>query len=194
MKPIENTALVCKYFTGITDLRYGDIQTASPVQTESQDVPGKYVVRQCGGFLNFTFDDQYLIKSLAEFAAQAAVVPRYAEPVGDDILGDAYRAYVYSNYVHEIWQTASGADAEPPDSNIFPSQALRRLCVMALFLADKANGPQQQSSGREPFETLYDIFSKQLYRYLMSLTLGSAPDAAKLVTAAALILRACREV
>lgn len=190
MKPIESTALVCKYFTGITDLRYGDIQTAAPVYTEIHTVPGKYEVRQCNGFLNFTFDDRYLIKNLADLVTQSAAVPRYAEPVGGDIACDAYRAYVYSNYVHEIWPSAGGA--ESPDRNMFLSQALRRLCVMALFLADKADGPQQ--SDREPFETLYDIFSKQLYRYLMSLTLGSSPDAAKLVTTAALILRAYREV
>lgn len=180
--------MMCKYFTGIKNQRYGDLQSVRPVANtqQVQPVPGKYNIAMQNGFLNLTLDNRYIWTTIADFIA-GRKVPFFPEPVGAALRSDGYRAYIFSNYIRNLWQIV---DAAPQFSiGEFERPELRRLSVMAFFLIEstKANNPHLHSG---PFASLYAIFSKNLYDYLSTIPIIGAPALAQRLTAAALILRA----
>ncbi len=172
------TEIMCKYFTGVKDPRYGDLQTVRPAPLWD-GLAGKYETRSENGFINIFFADAFLTGSIAALAKGR--LPVIAEP-GDT--GPAYRVYVFSNYVHEIWGAAQCTDAQrPPD---FEGSGLRRLFAMAFFLAELA----KENPPDGGFLKLFDCFSQDLDAFLAGGTLRGALPAAKCLTAAALRLRA----
>lgn len=177
------TEIICKYFTATKDLRYGDMQTARPA-TLWDGPPGEYRTTSENGFVNITFEERFLINRIAKQAK--GVLPKYPEP---EDTGAAYRIYVFSNYLHEIWKIDQQLEIKIP-SDFFES-GLRRLFAMAYFLMEltKENSPQECG----PFLKLYEIFSKDLYDFLSAGTLRDASPAVKCLTAAALRLRAFPE-
>lgn len=177
------TEIICKYFTGAKDLRYGDMQTIRPA-TIWDGQPGKYRTASENGFVNITFEERFLINQIAKQVEGA--IPKYPEP---EDLGAAYRIYVFSNDFHEIWETDQQSEIKIPSD--FSESGLRRLFVMAYFLTEltKENSPQECG----PFLKLYDIFSKDLYDFLSAGTLRDASSAVKCLTAVALRLRAFPE-
>lgn len=186
MKSKNIETIICKYFTGVKDMRYGDFQTLRPVRTQIESRPGLYRVEMRKGFANITFEDKFLIDYIVDLSVSTAV-PIVPEPFHAEIGADLYRAYVFSNYVHGLWKIKEAAAAYCP----IPEEQ-RRLFVMAMFLAEsiKTKGPQFAC---EPFAELYDTFSKLLYNYLASIIIMEADAGLRALTAAALILRAFRE-
>lgn len=189
LKNTEPLLMVCKYFTGIQDRRYGDLQSVRPVSNvrQFQSVPEKYDIAIQNGFLNLTLDNQFLWKTLTDFTA-GKKIPHIPEPVGAALCSDAYRAYIFSNYIWDFWKKPETAPKFPSED--FEQTELRRLSVMAFFLieSEEANNPHLCS---RPFASLYAIFSKNLYTYLSTIPILGAPALAQRLTAAALILRAC---
>ena len=180
--------MMCKYFTGVKDKRYGDLQSVRPVSNTKQfpSAPGKYNIAIQNGFLNLTLADSYIGKTITDFAA-GKQAPLFPEPVGTALCSDEYRAYIFSNYVRDLWQIM---DVNPEFScGNFQQPELRRLSVMAFFLIKSSEGNDPRLFS-EPFPSLYAIFSRSLYAYLSSIPILGAPALARLLTEAALILRA----
>lgn len=70
------TELTCKYFSGVKDSRYGDLQTRSPV---AWDVPGaQYSLRAENGFVNVTLTEEFLKNYVIELAE--GMLPELSEP------------------------------------------------------------------------------------------------------------------
>lgn len=189
---------VCKYFTGIKDARYGDVQSAVPCYASGDTVDfstDEYSVSYVNGFANVTFYEDFLVKYISG-AARGVLVNwdglRVSEP---DALDIYYRRYVFSNYIFDIWgQDKLIKACEVRDDPI--CFELRRLFVMALFLTElRKNSPQNENDPRESgsFMKLYDIFAKDLYDYLSSKTIADAAWHDMLITAAAINIPVCRE-
>lgn len=174
--------IICKYFTGRKERRFGDVQSARPAPLWD-GLPGKYRTESENGFVNITFDDAFLIRHIALLAS--AGLPKVPEP---ESIGPAYRDYVFSNDVHDIWEMTC---AEQIPEGIVLSFPWRRLYVMAFFLSELAKEKSPQGCG--PFSKLYALFAKELYEALCSVTLRSAPPCVKNLTAAALRIRAFQE-
>lgn len=207
---------VCKYFTGIKDARYGDVQSAAPCYASGDTVDfstDEYSVSYVNGFANVTFYDNFLVKYISGAARGVLVLwddQRVPEP---DKIGADYRRYVFSNYVFDLWGrdklkeacdaceaccacNVSDKQADAADNGKHLSAELRRLFVMALFLIKfSKNFSQNKNDPRESgsFMKLYDIFTKDLYDYLSSKTIADAAWHDMLITAAAINIPVCRE-
>lgn len=82
------TELTCKYFTGVKDNRYGDLQTRRPAVW---DAPGaQYSLRAENGFVNVTLTEEFLENYVVELADGT-----FPEPPEPCELGGAYRTYVF---------------------------------------------------------------------------------------------------
>lgn len=166
---ILGSDIICKYFSGIKDSRYGDLQSVRPEGVPCS-IPGKFSSFACNGFVNIVLDDIFLYDSIFSFVSEISP-ERYfvAEP---DVIGTNYRRYVFSLYIKDIWNfNLKSSDRE---KNSF--KEYRRLAVMAFYLiklsetAAAENGPLHS----EPLEKLYNIFSNELYCIMTSCVISEA--------------------
>lgn len=183
--------LVCKYFSGVKDNRYGDLQSLHPVLQIPESVSGIFTVFEQNKFVNLSFDDNYIISRLLAFAPNT--IP-YAQNSQAEVHSTEYRLFVFNTCVNEIWQPQSvsfcvddpGLCAKLTDNNSdnnqISEQQLRRLAVMALYLIEK--DPQECES----FKKLFDTFSSELYNTLTAGVLKEASPLLKLLTICALKL------
>lgn len=183
--------LVCKYFSGVKDNRYGDLQSLHPVLQIPESVSGIFTVFEQNKFVNLSFDDNYIISRLLAFAPNTIPCAQNSQA---EVHSTEYRLFVFNTCVNEIWQPQSvsfcvddpGLCAKLTDNNSdnnqISEQQLRRLAVMALYLIEK--DPQECES----FKKLFDTFSSELYNTLTAGVLKEASPLLKLLTICALKL------
>ena len=183
--------LVCKYFSGVKDNRYGDLQSLHPVLQIPESVSGIFTVFEQNKFVNLSFDDNYIISRLLAFAPNTIPCAQNSQA---EVHSTEYRLFVFNTCVNEIWQPQSVSFCvDDPvlcakltdnnsDNNQISEQQLRRLAVMALYLIEK--DPQECES----FKKLFDTFSSELYNTLTAGVLKEASPLLKLLTICALKL------
>ena len=183
--------LVCKYFSGVKDNRYGDLQSLHPVLQIPESVSGIFTVFEQNKFVNLSFDDNYIISRLLAFAPNTIPCAQNSQA---EVHSTEYRLFVFNTCVNEIWQPQSVSfcvddpglcaklTGNNSDNNQISEQQLRRLAVMALYLIEK--DPQECES----FKKLFDTFSRELYSTLTAGVLKEASPLLKLLTICALKL------
>ena len=196
--------LVCKYFSGAKDNRFGDIQSLRPVSQIPESVPGIFTVFEQNKFANFSLDDNYVLLRLLSFAPMARGCAQNSQ-VGAGFAGDVYsteyRLFVFTICVNEIWHLQGfsfcaddpGLCAKLTDGNSgysqISEQPLRRLAVMAFYLIEKLNNTKEKDPQEgESFKKLFDTFSSELYSTLTAGVLNEASPLLKLLTICALKL------
>ena len=168
--------LVCKYFSGVKDGRFGDVQSLRPVSQIPESVPGIFTVFEQNKFINLALDDNYIFSRLLGFAPNTISRAQNSQAGVDST---EYRLFVFNICVNEIWQSQDiSFCADDPGL----CAKLRRLAVMAFYLIEK--DPQECES----FKKLFDTFSSELYNTLTAGVLKEASPLLKLLTICALKL------
>lgn len=178
--------IICKYFSGTKDSRYGDFQSLCPVLCPPVNVSDNFLIKIQNNFVNLTINDSYLLHRLVSFAQNqpCAAHTNYHEPKS---INTEYQLFLFSIFINEIWQIRDDFH-----SNILPdisfcaksenSQSIRRLAVMAFYLIEK--DPLKSES----LQKLYDTFSNELYKILTAGVLTEASPILKLLAICALKL------
>lgn len=178
--------IICKYFSGAKDSRYGDFQSLRPVLCPPVNISDNFLVKIHNNFVNLTINDSYLFHRLASFAQNAPSVARinYNEPKN---INTEYQLFLFSTFVNEIWQLQDDFHSNILHNISFytkakNSQEIRTLAVMAFYLIEK--DPLKSES----FRKLYDTFSNELYKILTAGVLTETSPILKLLTICALKL------
>ena len=181
-----NFDIICKYFSGAKDCRYGDLQSLRPVSSAPMSIFGKYEIESTNGFINITLNDSFIISSLLDFAQNyPKITINTCEP-----LSSKYRLFVFNVFVSEIWQLpADFALAKMPKFSSFDNLVERRLSVMAFYLILQAEQLKEKDSPKsESFQKLYDTFSNELYNTLTAGVLKETSFLLKILTICAVKL------
>lgn len=181
-----NFDIICKYFTGAKDNRYGDLQSLRPVSYAPISLPDKYQIETVNGFVNITLNDFFLISAISDFAQNCPkITVSTCEPLSSE-----YRLFVFNIFIREIWQIPqSFALTETSNLSSFDSFNVRRLCVMAFYLIlQTTHLKEKNSQNSESLQKLYDTFSSELYNILTAGVLKETSDLLKALTLCAIKL------
>lgn len=173
-----NFDIICKYFTGAKDSRYGDLQSLRPVSSIPKSLPNKYKVETANGFVNITLNDSFLISAISDFAQNCPKINiKACQPLSSE-----YRLFVFNIFTTEIWQL-------PSVFSSFENFHVRRLSVMAFYLIWQSEQLKEKDSPKsESFQKLYDTFSSELYDILTAGVLKETSDLLKTLTLCAIKL------
>ena len=173
-----NFDIICKYFTGAKDNRYGDLQSLRPVSYAPLSLPDKYKIETVNGFVNITLNDSFLISAISDFAQNCPkITVNTCAPLSSE-----YRLFVFNIFTTEIWQS-------PSDFFSFENFHVRRLAVMAFYLILQSTRQKEKDPQKsESFQKLYDTFSSELYDTLTAGVLKETSDLLKTLTLCAIKL------
>ena len=198
--------MVCKYFSGVYDGRFGDLQSRAPaggralVKSPAPAGCGMYAVSYKNGFMNISFDDGFILNYAARAAVRAFEEHLYDAPVcepapcaqgahgGPGTPGAPdhfYKKYVLSNYIHDIWglEASYGAALSQAGGRgagrPFSCFEQRWLFVMAVFLCEIIkNRPYDHGQ----FMKLCAILTDGIYAYITARSAAGADASDILLT------------
>ena len=175
--------LICKYFSGTKDTRFGDVQSLHPFYEMPESVPGIFRVQKDSGFINLTLDDDYLLSRIHDYAqSPVCFTPKNTF----DVSSPEYLLYLFGIYVDEIWSHAA-ADKNDTYGEL-QKISVRRIAVMAFYLIEATAKIEKDPHFCESFQKLYDTFSYELYKILTAGILKETPSLLRKLTVCALKL------